>query len=86
MRSTERWKRTMRPSANTATAKGSISLYTSPAPARSNSRGIGVMLMMLWATECVSKRWPGSNSSVREPPPGASEASSTVTSTPARAR
>ncbi len=86
MASTERWKRTRRPSAKIATEKGSISWYTKPAPARSSWRGITVMLMMLWATECMSKRWPGTVSSVRDPPPGRSDASSTTTSRPARAR
>jgi len=56
VRSIDRWKRTRRPSANNATANGSISRYSSPAPARSSSRGTGPMLMMLCATECVSKR------------------------------
>jgi len=56
VRSTERWKRTIRPSPNSATAKGSISRYRSPDSASRSSAGIGVMLMMLCATECVSNR------------------------------
>jgi hypothetical protein len=84
--STERWKRTRRPSAMTAIENGSISWYSSPAPARSSSAGMSVMLMMLWATECRSKRYPGIVSAVREPPPGRSSASSTTTSRLARAR
>ncbi len=54
--SIDRWKRTRRPSAWTAMENGSISRYSSPAPARSSSAGMVVMLMMLWATEWVSKR------------------------------
>ncbi|MDP9420130.1 MAG: hypothetical protein M3P53_08295 [Actinomycetota bacterium] len=45
--STERWKRTRRPSACTATENGSISWYTRPTPARSSSAGMAVMLMRL---------------------------------------
>ncbi len=56
MASTERWKRTRRPSPCTAIENGSISWYSSPTSAKSNSSGIAVMLIMLWATECMSKR------------------------------
>jgi transposase len=57
-----------------------------PAPQRSSSSGMLVMLMMLWAAEWVSKRKPGIVSSVRDPPPATSAASRTVTASPVRAR
>ena len=46
----------MRPSRKKPVANGSIGTYSSPAPARSSSAGIDVMLMMLWAAEWVLKR------------------------------
>jgi hypothetical protein len=54
--SMSRWKRTIRPSRKKPVANGSIGMYSSPAPARSSSAGIDVMLMMLCAAEWVLKR------------------------------
>ena len=56
MASMSRWNRTTRPSANMPVANGSMGRYSRPAPARSSSSGIEVMLMMLCAAEWVLNR------------------------------
>ncbi len=65
-----RENRTIRPSRKIPVANGSIGRYSRPAPGRSSSAGIRVMLMMLWAAAWVLNRWPGIVSSVRDPPAG----------------